>query len=76
LTQILSIFTGRELERPFINKLDMNRSNFPLDLIRVFTFLLNLDLDYKSIPSLYAPSPFSSLWCSPHNNLLSYKFYL
>ena len=33
----------------FINKLDIKRSNFLFDATRVFTFLLNLDLDYKSI---------------------------
>jgi len=35
----------------FMNKVDTNRSNFPLDDTRVFTFPLNLRLNYKSIPS-------------------------
>ena len=33
----------------FINKLNIKRSNLSLDAIRVFTFFLNLDVDYKSI---------------------------
>ena len=44
-----------------INKLDTKRSNIHLDDTRVFTFSLNICLDYKSIPSLYARSPYSSL---------------
>jgi len=45
----------------FINKLDTKRSNLPLDDTRVFTFPLNVCPIYKSIPSLYAPSLYSSL---------------
>ena len=40
----------------FINKLDVKRSNLPLDATKVFTFILSLDLDYKIFSSLYAPS--------------------
>ena len=42
----------------FVNKLYTKRSNLPLDDTRVFTFSLNLCLNYKSIPSFYASSPF------------------
>jgi len=44
-----------------INKLDTKRSKLPLDDARVFTFPLNLRVDYKSIPSFYASSLCSSL---------------
>ena len=45
----------------FINKLDTKRFNFPYHHdIRVFIFPLNLRIDYKSIPFLHAPSPYSS----------------
>jgi len=43
----------------FIYKLDTKISNISLNDTRVFTFLLSLYLDYKSLPSLYASSPFS-----------------
>ena len=33
----------------FIKRHGIKRSNLPLDATRVFTFLLNLDIDYKSI---------------------------
>jgi len=46
----------------FINKLDTKRSNIPLDDTRVFTFFLNLCLDYKSIHFFYALSPYSPSW--------------
>ena len=68
----LAYVHGKRTWESFINKLDTKRSNLLLDT-RIFTIPLNLCLDYKSIPSLYALSPFSSLsWffralhcCSP-----------
>jgi len=52
---------GERIWERFINKIDTKRSNIPLDATRVFTFFLNLDLNYKSIQSLYVPSSCSSL---------------
>ena len=57
----LTYVHGERTWERFINKLDTKRSNLLLDDTRVFTFPLNLCLDYKSIPSLYSPSPCSSL---------------
>ena len=50
----LGLWLEEVIWESFINKLDTKRSNLPLDNTRVFTFSLNLHLDYKSIPSLYA----------------------
>ena len=40
---------GERTWESFINKFDTKRSNISLDAIRVFTFFLNIDLNYKSI---------------------------
>ena len=64
LTWFSSILTYVYEERTwesFINKFYTKRSNLPLDATRVFIFLLNLRLDYKNIPSIYAFSPCFSL---------------
>jgi len=57
----LTYIHGERTWESFINKLDTKSFNLPLDNTRVFTFSLNLRLYYKSMPSLYAPSPWSSL---------------
>ena len=57
----LAYVHGEKTWESFTNKLDTKRYNLPLDDTRVFTFHLNLRLNYKSIPSLYTPSPCSSL---------------
>jgi len=57
----LAYVHGERIWENFINKLDTKKSNIPLDDTRVFTFPLNLRLDYKNIPSLFTPSPCSSL---------------
>ena len=57
----LAYVHGERTCEGFINKLDTKRSNISLDLTRVFIFFLDLDLIYKSIPSLYVPSLYSSL---------------
>ena len=58
-SNLTNVYEERTWES-FINKLDTKISNLPLNDTRVFTFPLNLRLDYKSISSLYAPSHCSS----------------
>ena len=59
--------------RELYYKLDTKISNPPLDLTRVFTFPLNIDLDYKSISSFYTLSSCSSLsWL----HLIFFKIFL
>ena len=57
----LAYVLGERTWESFINKLDIKRSNISLDDTRIFAFPLNLRLNYKNIPSLYAHSPCSSL---------------